>query len=78
MTLPDPLKVYSGEYQGEITYQITNLTGPNTIGFGVADYNGESELRIILKATVKHAFHYRFAPAVKMCVWQQKAAGASG
>lgn len=62
MTLPDPLKVYSGEYQGEITYQIANLTGPNTIGFGVADYNGESELRIILKATVKHAFHYRFAP----------------
>lgn len=62
LKLPNPLSLVSGEYDGEITYKISNKQEKNALGIGNADYNGETEIRFILKATVKHAFHYRFAP----------------
>lgn len=62
LELPNPLQVRTGNYQGEITYKVEKEPAPGSIGFGNADYNGETEIRIVIKATVKHAFHYRFAP----------------
>lgn len=62
LELPNPLQVRTGNYQGEITYKVAKESAPGSIGFGNADYNGETEIRIIIKATVKHLFHYRFAP----------------
>ncbi|KAA8669754.1 hypothetical protein [Pantoea dispersa] len=62
LELPNPLILVSGDYDGEITYKISNKQENKAIGIGNADYNGETEIRFILKATVKHAFHYRFAP----------------
>ncbi|WP_414057512.1 hypothetical protein [Pantoea dispersa] len=62
LELPNPLQVKTGNYHGEITYKVAKEPAPGTIGFGNADYNGETEIRIIIKASVKHAFYYRFAP----------------
>ncbi|MBS0907435.1 hypothetical protein JK229_20175 [Pantoea dispersa] len=62
LELPSPLSLISGNYNGEINYRISNGKESKTLGAGNADYNGETEIRFIIKATVKHAFHYRFSP----------------
>ncbi|XUV82541.1 hypothetical protein ACREYP_03625 [Enterobacter sp. TMH.L2] len=53
---PNPLGVYSGEYEGEVVY---------TVGEGEdIDFNAETtsdtEIRIKIKATVRHAFQVKF------------------
>ncbi|SFC43024.1 hypothetical protein [Kosakonia oryzae] len=53
---PNPLEVYGGNYEGELVYNV----GAN----GDLDFNAQStsddEIRILLKATVKHEFNLKF------------------
>ncbi|UDJ83890.1 hypothetical protein [Kosakonia oryzae] len=56
LQLPDPLNVYAGTYEGEITYVVGNGRDIDLH----AQSTSETELIIKLKATVKHAFNIFF------------------
>lgn len=54
---PDPLNIYGGTYEGEVVYSL----GDNGEDIGLhAQSTSDSEIRIHLTATVKHAFNIFF------------------
>ena len=53
---PDPLNVYSGEYEGEVVYTVGD---GGDINFN-AESTSDTEIRIKIKASVRHAFQLKF------------------
>ncbi|WP_267591165.1 hypothetical protein [Enterobacter cloacae complex sp. 2022EL-00788] len=61
LVTPSPMQMRSGQYEGVIVYRVGDATNtPGYIGLGADDYNGIDEVRIIIKATVEHAFKADF------------------
>ncbi|NIG73753.1 hypothetical protein F3J34_09110 [Klebsiella sp. Ap-873] len=56
LVTPNPLGVYSGEYEGEVVYTVGE---GGDINFH-AETTSDSEIRIKIKATVRHAFLMKF------------------
>ncbi|WP_159377978.1 hypothetical protein [Pantoea dispersa] len=56
---PDPLNIPSGEYEGEVVYNVNNGIENNGIQFGT-ERNQHDVVRFKIKAAVEHAFFYRF------------------
>ncbi|WP_274240062.1 MULTISPECIES: hypothetical protein [unclassified Enterobacter] len=58
---PAPLSVRSGQYEGVVVYRVGDVVNtPGYIGLGAEDYDGNDEIRIIIKAKVEHAFKVDF------------------
>ncbi|EPE2702265.1 hypothetical protein ACSG93_004421, partial [Cronobacter sakazakii] len=63
LTTPSPMSLRSGTYEGEIVYRVGDVVNtPGYIGLGATDYHGTDEIRIVIRATVEHMFHYTFPP----------------
>lgn len=61
LTTPSPLQTRSGQYEGVVIYRVGDLINtPGYIGLGADDYNGTDEIRIVIKATIEHAFKADF------------------
>ncbi|NIF46875.1 hypothetical protein F3J28_03715 [Enterobacter sp. Ap-1006] len=58
LTTPNPLAVYSGDYEGEVVYTVGE---GGDINFNT-ETTSDSEIRIKIKATVRHAFKFFLAP----------------
>lgn len=56
---PNPLGVSSGVYEGEVIYNVNSGVDNNGMRFGT-ERNAHDEVRFKIKATVEHAFFYRF------------------
>lgn len=66
LSTPSPLSVSSGEYEGEVIYRVGNVTNtPGYFGLGADDYNGEEQIRIVIRATVVHAFKVDFPAGIE-------------
>lgn len=56
LVTPKPLELPAGEYEGEVIYSVGEGMD---VDFGAESYS-DNEVRIKIKATVEHAFFYRF------------------
>ncbi|AIR62014.1 hypothetical protein LH23_15535 [Cedecea neteri] len=56
LDVPNPLGIYSGEYEGEVVYSVGD---GGDIDFN-AETTSDTEIRIKIKATVRHAFQLKF------------------
>lgn len=59
LTTPNPLEISSGVYEGEVVYNVNNGVDHNGIQLGT-ERNAHDEVRFKIRATVEHAFYYRF------------------
>ncbi|CAM7001897.1 Fimbrial protein [Enterobacter rongchengensis] len=61
LTTPSPMQTRSGQYEGVVVYRVGDVVNtPGYIGLGADDYNGTDEIRVVIKATVEHAFKADF------------------
>lgn len=59
LSTPNPLNISSGVYEGEVVYNVNNGADNNGMQFGT-ERNDHDIVRFKIKATVEHAFFYRF------------------